>query len=156
MLISQNPELVTREILWNIPTPLRGLMYGLFVVAAVCCIIGIWRRVRIIRIGLAESNDNGANQPGDSKPGFRAGLGRLWSHGILQVKIWRSTSAGLSHTWLFWSFIVLTIVTLIVAVEDYHIPHLFMGHGIFHGTFYLIVSLAADLFILGQALNAEE
>ena len=142
----QNPEPVTREILWNIPTAVCALMYALFAVSAVSFAIGIWRRIRCWQIGLSESDVGPADPQGVGGPSLRTGLGRLAADGILQVKIWRSVSAGLIHAGLFWGFLVLTIVTLIVALEDYHIPHLLLGRGIYHGTFYLVVALAADLF----------
>ena len=67
-------------------------------------------------------------------------LGQLLRHGIAQVRVWRSALAGVSHAMVFWAMIVLTIVTTIVAIEDYGIAHLF------YGDFYRVVSLAADLF----------
>ena len=124
------PEQVTREILWNIPTWARASMYALFAVAVVVFAYGIWRRIRLWRTGQAEP----------SRDPLRQRLGRLCKHGLVQTRIWRSRMAGLSHAGLFAAFVVLTVVTLIVAVEDYRIAHLF------YGTCYLVLSFAADLF----------
>ena len=127
---------VTREILWNVPTWARALMYILFLAAAVFCVLGIARRVRSWRRG-REAGE--AVSPGKA---WR----RLWRDAVLQVRIWRSGAAGLGHALVFWGFLVLFLGTCIVAVEDYGSWLLGREHLFFTGTFYLGVSFALEVF----------
>jgi Fe-S oxidoreductase/nitrate reductase gamma subunit len=127
---------VTREIFWNVPTWARVLMYVSFVVAAGLCAYGLWRRARLWKRGKAAAE----------RTPLREALGRFWRYAVLQVKLWRSPLAGLSHACIFWGFVVLFIGTCIVAVEDYGSAMLGREHFIFTGTFYLVVSCALDAF----------
>ena len=78
-------EVVTREILWNVPPWARGLMYLLFFAASMVCVLGIARRVRVWRRG---------RESGTAVSVGKA-CGRLWLDAILQARIWRSGAAGL-------------------------------------------------------------
>ncbi len=127
---------ITREIFWNVPAWAHVLMYVLFVVAVSVCAyrlrlnIRSWRRGR--RSGVWP------------RPGVV--LRRLLKHAVLQVKIWRSPAAGISHACIFWGFIVLFIGTCIVAVEDYGSRMLGVEQLFFYGNFYLVVSCALEVF----------
>jgi len=127
---------VAREILWNVPPWARALMYVSFVVAAAICSYGVFERARLWRRGRASG---GKICPLDA---LRRGL-RL---AVLQVKLWRSPSAGASHAAVFWGFIVLFIGTCIVAVEEWGAWMLGREHWIFTGTFYLVASCALEVF----------
>ena len=70
----------------------------------------------------------------------------FFKHVVAQVVIWRSPTAGLSHFSIFWGFIVLFIGTCIVAVEEYGSALLGDGPLFFYGSFYLVVSLALEIF----------
>ena len=127
---------VTREILWNVPSWARALMYLLFLAALAVCVLGIARKVRAWRKG---------RESGVSVSAAKA-LGRLWRDAILQARIWRSGAAGLSHALVFWGFVVLFIGTCIVALEDYGGWLLGREHLFFTGNFYLGVSFALEVF----------
>ena len=127
---------VTREILWNVPSWARVLMYLLFLAALAVCVLGIVRKVRGWRKG---------RKSGVSIPPAKA-LGRLWRDAVLQGRIWRSGAAGLSHALVFWGFVVLFIGTCIVALEDYGCWLLGREHLVFTGNFYLGVSFALEVF----------
>ena len=129
-------EVVTREILWNVPFWARGLMYLLFLAASVVCILGIVRRVRAWRRG----------RESGSAVSVGKACGRLWRDAILQARIWRSGTAGLAHALIFWGFVVLFIGTCIVALEDYGCWLLGREHLFFTGNFYLVVSCALEVF----------
>lgn len=100
---------VTREILWNVPGWAQALMYVSFVLAAFVCVYGLFERARNWKKG----------RPSSYSPKPRDIARRFWRHVVLQLKLWRSRSGGLSHACLFWGFIVLFIGTCIVAVEEY-------------------------------------
>ena len=129
-------EVVTREILWNVPPWARGLMYLLFFAASMVCVLGIVRRVRAWRRG---------RESGTAVSVGKA-CGRLWRDVILQARIWRSGAAGLAHALIFWGFVVLFIGTCIVALEDYGCWFLGREHLFFTGNFYLAVSCALEVF----------
>ncbi len=127
---------ITREIFWNVPSWAHVLMYVLFAAAVVVCGYGLRRSV--------ESWRRGKGPIFGPRPG--GALRRLLRHAVLQVKIWRSPAAGMSHACIFWGFIVLFIGTCIVAIEDYGCRLLGVERLIFHGTFYLVVSSALEVF----------
>lgn len=114
-------------------------MYALFVVALGFLVFGAWQRVKIWRRGITGTPRSGGGA-------LRRALRRVLRHVFQQVIIWRSFTAGLSHFSIFWGFIVLFIGTCIVAVEDYGTWLLGVDQLIFHGTFYLVVSCALEIF----------
>lgn len=138
-----NPELVTREILWNIGPITQTAMYLLFVVSLGFLGYGFYQRWKFWQRGLkgdaAKSTQNGRPNHG----GFLGALGRIWRHVILQVRIARIPWAWSSHMAIFYGFIVLFIGTILVAIEHYGIAHFF------YGRFYLTASFFLDLFGLG-------
>ena len=131
-----DPTNITREIFWNVPAWAHVLMYVLFVVAASVCGYRLRLNIRSWRRG----RRSGARP----RPGVI--LRRLLKHAVLQVKIWRTPVAGMSHACIFWGFIVLFIGTCIVAVEDYGSRLLGVEPLFFYGNFYLVVSCALEVF----------
>ncbi len=111
-------------------------MYVSFVLAAFVCVYGLFERARNWKKG----------RPSSYSPKPRDIARRFWRHVVLQLKLWRSRSGGLSHACLFWGFIVLFIGTCIVAVEEYGSKLLGREHLIFTGAFYLAVSFALEVF----------
>ncbi|MDZ7413002.1 MAG: heterodisulfide reductase-related iron-sulfur binding cluster [candidate division KSB1 bacterium] len=118
----------TRQIYWNIPG--YGWLYLLFAVALAVFAYGVYRRVRLWRMGKPEER---SDQP----------LRRLWKvfvEGILQRAVVRDAFPGLMHAAIFFGFVVLFIGTLIVLLQaDF-------GLKILYGRFYLYYSLVLDLF----------
>ena len=127
--------LPTREILWNVPLWARVLMYVSFLVASGICAYGYGKRHRIWKEGRSRPAETQGNA-----------VRRVLRHAVLHLKIWRSPLAGISHTAIFWGFVVLFIGTAIVAIEDYGAWLLDVEHFFFHGRFYLVVSCALEVF----------
>lgn len=136
-----DPQLATREVLWNINHV--WLMYALLVPTVAMAGYGIWLRVRNWRRGLPKNRLD--------RPLQRLGL--VAKYAILQLGTWRRLYPGSFHAMIFWGFIVLTIATTVVMLDyDFGIPLL-------QGRFYLYFqSLIVDLFggaaILGTLLAA--
>lgn len=128
----------TREILWNIGAPTKAAMYLLFVAALASFTYGFYRRVQVWRRGM--------RQAGGPPLDLKAALGRLLRHVIVQVRIARIPVAWLSHITIFYSFIVLFIGTVIVAIQEYNVLAPLGAGYFFQGTFYRVTSIALDLF----------
>lgn len=132
-----------RELMWNMGTASHIAMYALMVVAFVLFGLGLRRRIRSWKRGRPEGER------------FGEWGRRLWillRETFLQAGTRRSFWPGVFHSLIFYSFIVLFITTLIVMVD------MDFGVDIFHGPFYLGVSLAADiagaLLMVGLAIAA--
>jgi len=130
-----------REILWNLPPTAAVIMYALFGVVLLVIAWGVYRRAEAYRLG----RDERENRFDD----FR---GRLWDTVRLalgQQRVLRRKFGGLIHLCIFSSFIVLFIVTCLVAVE-YD-----LGFRILDGNFYILFKLFAETFgsllVLGVA-----
>lgn len=120
----------TREIYWNITH--AWVMYLLLVPTVIVGAWGIWRRVQRWRRGRPEASRF-------DRPAMR--LERLLVHALAQRRTARERYAGLFHRFLTYGFIVLTIATIVVALDaDF-------GTTIMRGTFYLYFqSFIVDLF----------
>ncbi len=117
------PSTATREIYWNISH--TWVMYALLVPTMAIGAWGIWRRVRRWRSGLAASRFD--------RPAERTR--RLLDHALAQRR------NPIFHRLLTWGFIILTIATIVVALDaDF-------GTTIMRGAFYLYFqSLIVDVF----------
>ena len=109
----------TRPIYWNITG--HWVMYPLMLIALAIFAYGIWRRVRLWRLGRPEAR---LDQIGER-------LKLVVKHAVLQARLAQNKVAGFFHIFLSWGFVILFIGTLVVAVEaDFGIP-------IMRGNFYL-------------------
>ncbi|HEX7830148.1 MAG TPA: (Fe-S)-binding protein [Thermoanaerobaculia bacterium] len=120
----------TREIYWNISHV--WVMYLLLAPAIAIGAWGVWRRVQRWRRGKAE----GARF---DRPALR--IKRLFEHALAQRRTARDTYAGVFHRFLTYGFVVLTIATIVVALDaDF-------GTSIMRGAFYLYFqSFVVDVF----------
>lgn len=142
-----NPELITREILWNIGPVTKTAMYLLFVVSLGFLGYGFYQRWVFWQRG-QKDKPNGAPQNGRLKnAGIAGALKRIWQNVVLQVRIARIPWAWSSHMAVFYGFIVLFIGTVMVAIEHYGIAHFF------YGRVYLTASFFLDLFGLAFVLG---
>ena len=123
-------------------------MYTLFFAAAIACGYGFWARWQAWSRG----------RPDSKRVDLNGSAQRLWQQVIVQRKIWSVSTAGWSHSAVFWGFVVLFVGTCVVALEDYGAWIFGVEHFFFFGTFYLVVSCALEVFGLafigGLALAA--
>jgi len=124
-----DPQLATREVLWNISHV--WIMYALLLPTLGVAAYGFYRRIKLWRRGLSENR-------------FDCPLERIamvLKHAVLQLRNWRKLYPGTMHAMIFWGFIVLTIATTVVMIDyDFGIP-------IMRGQFYLYFqSLFVDIF----------
>jgi nitrate reductase gamma subunit len=132
---------IGREILWNLPREAAVIMYALFGVVVLVIAWGVYRRVEAYRLGRTERENR-----------FDDLRGRLWDTARLalgQQRVLDRKFGGLVHLCIFSAFIVLFIVTCLVAVE-YD-----LGIMILDGNFYIVFKLFAEVFgvllVLGVA-----
>lgn len=120
----------TRQIHWDVPFALVLLMYASLGLALLVFAYGVWRRLRIWRLGRrAVVWDR-----------FGARLRRLLA-AIAHATLFRKRLPGLMHALIFFGFLILFAATTVVFVDaDLRLK-------IMHGWFYLVFqSLIVDLF----------
>ena len=111
----------SRPILWNIPLGLVVYMYGALVVALAIAGWGVWRRVRVWRLGKPEARTDQ----------WQVRLKRVTLDALLQRGVVRERAPGLAHAALWSGFVVLFGATLVVMAQmDAGLP-------IMHGRFYM-------------------
>ncbi len=125
-------KIIGREIMWNLPPAAATIMYSLFCVVVLVFAWGIRRKIAAYRRGRAEREDRLDNLWDRTLDTLRIGLG--------QRKVLDRKVGGLMHLAIYSAFIVLFIVTCLVAVE-YD-----LGVRILDGNFYIVFKLFADTF----------
>ncbi|MDZ7727607.1 MAG: heterodisulfide reductase-related iron-sulfur binding cluster [Dehalococcoidia bacterium] len=126
----------SREVFWNINAPV--LMYFIFGITTAVVVGAFVQRLRIWRLGKSYS-------VGDNKG---ARLTNALTMGLGTSRVVNDRYAAAMHTCIYVSFLMLTLVTLTLAVDDY-LP-LFFGsdaeHAFLTGNVYLGYSLIGDVF----------
>lgn len=120
----------TRQVHWDVPPALVVLMYVSLGLALLVFAYGVWRRLRIWRLGRrAVVWDR-----------LGARLRRLLA-AIAHATLFRKRLPGVMHALIFFGFVILFAATTVVFVDaDLHVK-------IMHGWFYLVFqSLIVDLF----------
>ena len=120
----------TRQLHWEVPSSLVVLMYASMAVALLVFAYGVWRRLRVWRLGRRAVVWD--------RPGVR--LRRMLA-AIGHATLFRKRVPGLMHALVFSGFLILFLATVVIFVDsDLHIR-------INHGAFYLAFeSLTVDLF----------
>src|SRR5579884_2905771 len=136
-----NPNDATRVVQWNTTPAMIWFMYVTMVVALAIFGYGIWRRVRIWRLGKPKMRWD--------RLGER--FNRVLVRGFGHVSLLKDRVPGVMHALMFFGFVILFIATTVVAINtDLGIP-------IMHGYFYLyfqslIVDIFGFLFMIGIAI----
>jgi len=120
----------TRQVHWDVPPALVVLMYVSLGLALLVFAYGVWRRLRIWRLGRRAVVWD--------RVGAR--LRRLLA-AIAHATLLRKRLPGVMHALIFFGFVILFAATTVVFVDaDLHVK-------IMHGWFYLVFqSLIVDLF----------
>lgn len=129
----------TREIMWNVSHPVHTLMmYLVFVVALIVLGRSLYHRV-LLWCGGKPSPQN----TGDYLNRFNDAVSWV----LMQRGVNRERNAALPHLLVYFGFLVLTFTTTMVMLD-----HDF-GVKIYHGDFYLAVTVLSDLFGLGLMIG---
>lgn len=132
--LSPNPILETRELWWNIDHNIGKIVF--YVMAAISVAIFIYgfaQKLGAIFAGKKEKEDRNTN--------IKDRILTVLTFGLLQKKIKEKKSGGIAHLLVFLGFIILWLVTDIIAVQE----HVFKTIHFFQGTFYKWVSFAAEI-----------
>jgi len=118
----------TRQLYWN--TDGKSLMYVFALIALVIFILGCSQKIKSWRQGRSIGYDNLGLR-------FKTFISNFTTH---NKTIFRGTFRRFMHLGIFYGFIVLTIGTSVIAIQDH------FGIPLFYGKKYLILSLLMDLF----------
>jgi Fe-S oxidoreductase len=125
-----------REIFFNITAP--TVMYFIFAACVVFIGAAFVRRMRIWRLG----------QPANVLQDVGGRLTNLLTMGAATSRVKNDRLAGLMHWCIYSSFLVLLLVTVLSALDDY-LPLIFGSdaeHAFLKGGVYLLYSLVGDVF----------
>lgn len=129
-----SPILETRELWWNIDHNIgKTVFYIMAAISVAIFIYGFAKKLSAIFAGKKQREDRNTN--------IKERVLTVLSFGLLQKKIKEKKSGGIAHLMVFLGFIILWIVTDIIAVQE----HLFKTIHFFQGTFYKLVSFAAEI-----------
>jgi Fe-S oxidoreductase/nitrate reductase gamma subunit len=127
-------EQITREIFWNVQG-VRIIIYLLAVIPVFLLVFGLWRKIRLWRIGEKENRYDQL---------IRRIISKLY-YGVLQARNLEKPFPGIMHLLIFWGFVILFIGTVIIFLqEDLTLP--IFNYEFLQGNFYLWYSLILDLF----------
>lgn len=134
---ARTADSASREVFFNIKWP--WLMYMVFAAFVAIVAGALLQRARIWRLG----------KPWDVQAGFGARLTNALTMGAGTSRVKNDRYAGIMHGCIYSSFLVLTIVTVLLAIDDYT-PLLFgqeqNEHLFLQGGVYLAYSLVGDVF----------
>ncbi len=131
-----------REDLWNLPEWMYAIHWALVVVCGALVVYGLWRRVRLWRMGGPAHRTDRLGQR------FRA----LLLHGLGQGRILSQPYPGLMHGLIFFGFVAFFIATSLVGIQmDLNVLIL---KGDFYLWFELIVNAFTLLFLAGLGIAA--
>ncbi|MGD9048877.1 MAG: (Fe-S)-binding protein, partial [Anaerolineae bacterium] len=131
-----------REDLWNLPPWMYSIHWALVILCGALVVYGLWRRVRLWRMGQAVVRTDRA--------GSR--LRDLLLYGLGQRRVLSEPYPGLMHGLIFFSFVAFFIATSLVGIQmDTGLPIL---RGNFYLAFELVVNAFTLLFLTGLGLAA--
>ncbi len=120
-MISLLAAAATREVEWKVTTAMLAVLYGSMAAALAVFVYGLWRRVRVWRLGRPEV---AWDRP-------LARLRRVLVRAGAQTALLREPFPGVMHALVFFGFLVLFAATVVVFVHDK------LGIRIMQGAFYL-------------------
>jgi Fe-S oxidoreductase/nitrate reductase gamma subunit len=140
---------LTREIFGNIPPSSKLLFYALSVVAVGVFAVGVYRRMRLWRLG---RKVGGALRWKDT-------CSRFLREVLLQRGVLGRGMASLAHLLLFSGFVVLLVGTTLIAIE--HVLAGLLGraphdpvfhHGVYYAVFEILMDTFGMAFLVGCVL----
>jgi len=127
-----------REVFWNAPFPTEPILFALTAIVLAIFAYGLYCRWQMWKaIGKPEDR---TDQTGER-------IKSLIINGLLQVRTFKESYAGIFHALIFFGFLVLIFGAAIDATQ-FHI-----GLPFFHGSFYLWFSLTMEIFGLAVLIG---
>ena len=123
-----NLDLATREVMWQIPTSFKIVMYLLMVVSMIIMFKGLYKKYIWVTDG------KGLKSLLPEKLNFNLLANTLMFTG----KVTRVSKVGLFHSLIYYGFVILLIATELVAI------HADTPLKVYKGYTYIIISFLAD------------
>ena len=129
---------IGREILWNAGEAARWITYALMIITFIVLIMGFKKRYAMWKIG--------KSFPIDFKKQLGERIVYFIKSGVFHATILRPREEypGIMHLFIFWGFLILSIGTALVALQDDVIKLLF-GVEFIKGDFYLVFSFFLEI-----------
>lgn len=127
-------DLATREIMWNIPSSFKVVMYALFFLSVGMLFWGFYKKFQYITQGKGLKSLRGP----EGLFAVKMNWGAFFYTIFFQGKVGRKKWVGFFHSLIFYGFVVLWIATDLVAIH-YDTPF-----EVFKGTTYKVISFLAD------------
>ena len=115
---------IGRELMWNLQPDAAVIMWSLFAVVLIVMGWGFRSRVVAYRRGRAERENRLDN--------WRARLADVFRLAVFQQRVLHKKLGGLIHLAVYASFLVLIVVTTLVAIE------FDLGNVFLDGNFYIV------------------
>ena len=125
----------SREIMWNIPSSFKFLMYALLIISFLVLIQGLYKKLIFVTGGKGLKNIRGEGNLIPSKLNWKSFLQTIFFTG----KVTRKSYVGFFHSLIYYGFMILWIATDLVAIH-YDTPF-----KVFQGPVYIVVSFLADI-----------
>lgn len=129
-----------REILWNIPPLVMGVVYVLSALCGGWLVFWFARRSRLWKQGAEVA----------SQLNWQDGLKRLTEYLATHRKVRRDAYAGWMHALIFWGFFVLLFATTLVGIQ--HHGHIVFLTGATYLVFKFISNLGGVAFCVGLSM----
>lgn len=123
---------IGRELMWNLQPDAAIIMWSLFAVVLLVMGWGFWSRIQAYRRGRTEREDRLDN--------IAARLADVFRLAAFQQRVLHKKVGGLIHLAIYASFLVLVVVTTLVAIE------FDLGIVFLDGDFYIVFKLFAETF----------
>ncbi|MCB0331930.1 MAG: 4Fe-4S dicluster domain-containing protein [Bdellovibrionales bacterium] len=138
MMPMNSLETASRPIMWNLEGPANTIvMYLLAFAAMVIAGFGLLRHAQLVISGKKDTDSASLLSQATS----------LLTWGVLQRGVIRQRGIALSHSLIYFGFLVLLFTTTMVMLDhDFGIP-------IYRGTFYLNLTILSDLFGFGVIIG---
>jgi Fe-S oxidoreductase/nitrate reductase gamma subunit len=142
----RDPHRVTRQVFSGIPHPLRAAFYVAVVTGILVCGWLFARRAENWERGGSEARSTTRENRGRRLAG-------LW-RGLSMQTVWRDPAAGLTHSLIYFPFLVLFAVTVTLEI-DHLVPNSwkFLDGGFYQG-YKFVGDTAGILFVIGICSSA--
>lgn len=129
---------IGREILWNAGEAARWITYALMIITFIVLIMGFKKRYAMWKIG--------KSFPINFKEKLGERIAYFIKSGVFHATIVRPREgyAGFMHLFIFWGFLILSVGTALVALQD-DVLKLIFDVEFIKGEFYLVFSFILDL-----------
>jgi Fe-S oxidoreductase len=139
----EDPSRITRPVFIDVPAPIKVVFYTLMV--AVGLTLGWLWAIRVRNWARGQPDDRSTTRANWRRrtAGYRAG--------VLMRTLVRDPAAGIMHSLIYFSFLVLFAVTVTLEVQHQLPPSLKFLHGSVYEAYKAVANTAGIVFVIGVA-----